>query len=710
MDRVVPSRLAVITVFLGLGLAAAPTQAGTDSWSVVGQPPGTLVSKVVIDPATPSTLYAATQNGVYESTDSGANWRRVLSTLNPATDIAIEPEKPATLYTAYSGGNTGGIYKSTDSGATWATFNSGIGTLPSGAQDSINHISVDPVTDGIAYATGNSTGIYKTTDGGKNWVAINTGLTSLFGVQNGGSADFGAVVVDPANTLVLYLPVSVFGTGGPSNQGIYQSVNGGTSWTYLSGFPTSASAVVIDPNVHTHLFGLPATAAATTLLYTSSDSGMTWSPVSGVTTLPSSMGIDPTNSLHMVVGTIGSSVITTTDGSTWGPPTVLGSDGEITSIAIDPSMSSNVYAAGFKLGVFKSADGGATWKASNGGIYANYNMQNMIMGGDGVIYAGNDGAGVFKSADHGATWTTVNNGLTPSADITITSLVEDPKTTTTVYAGTIQGLFKTTDGGTSWSLLNNGITDTYTLAVAVDPEQGSTVFDGTNTGGVFKSTDGGGTWSAASTGLPSDSIEALAVSPTDSAAVYAGTRTHGLYRSTDGGMSWSVSLPSSVAVIALALDPSNPKNVYVSLGDASISKSTDGGVTWNNISIGPAGQGYYPTALIFDPANTSTVYAVVPGFGTSPFVSTDGGSSWTGIGSGLPTQPFPVAITAMVLDPQHPTNLYGAGSDGQAYAYANIPVSNPPPPPSGGGGGGGALGWLSVLMLLWASIFKRQRR
>src|SRR5438477_10566441 len=65
-----------------------------------------------------------------------------------------------------------------------------------------------------------------------------------------------------------------------------------------------------------------------------------------------------------------------------------------------------------------------------------------------TLYAGTSGPGVFKSTDGGTTWRAVNTGLDPRR--CCFALAIDPQTPTTLYASTDGGVFKSTDGGESW--------------------------------------------------------------------------------------------------------------------------------------------------------------------------------------------------------------------------------------------------------------------
>jgi len=100
-----------------------------------------------------------------------------------------------------------------------------------------------------------------------------------------------------------------------------------------------------------------------------------------------------------------------------------------------------------------------------------------------TLYAGTYGGGVFKSANGGASWSAVNSGLTSLA---VLALAIDPATPTTLYAGTSGGgVFKSVNGGASWSAVNSGLANLDILALAIDPATPTTLYAGTSGGGVF---------------------------------------------------------------------------------------------------------------------------------------------------------------------------------------------------------------------------------
>ncbi|PTY02351.1 hypothetical protein DB346_09590 [Verrucomicrobia bacterium LW23] len=118
----------------------------------------------------------------------------------------------------------------------------------------------------------------------------------------------------------------------------------------------------------------------------------------------------------------------------------------------------------------------------------------------GTIYLGGDVAGMYKSVDGGKSFKLINNGI---ADYGVFTIAVDPSSPDTVYAATENGLCKSTNAGEEWTILPQtgrkelritGEKGKSIRCVAVDPTDSNTVYAGSPGGKLFKSTDGGLTW------------------------------------------------------------------------------------------------------------------------------------------------------------------------------------------------------------------------
>lgn len=150
-------------------------------------PDGGCIYDLAIDPATPTTLYAGTEQGVFKSTDNGANWSAVNTSLIDANTnvrvLAIDPMTPATLYA----GTEDDMFKSTNGGKDWRVVSFAQGV------PSVYDLALDPATPTTLYV-GSAYGMLKSTNGGENWSAV-TGLTDSFVF---------ALVLDPVTSTTLY--------------------------------------------------------------------------------------------------------------------------------------------------------------------------------------------------------------------------------------------------------------------------------------------------------------------------------------------------------------------------------------------------------------------------------------------------------------------------------------------------------------------------
>src|ERR1700730_12833391 len=112
----------------------------------------------------------------------------------------------------------------------------------------------------------------------------------------------------------------------------------------------------------------------------------------------------------------------------------------------------------------------------------------------------------------------------------VRSLVVDPASRETLYAGTESGIFKSTSSGASWTPINSGLTSVSIVSLAIDP---SSKLYACTPGGLWRSTNGGVSWSVLN---PEISSGALAVDK--ASGLYAGSRG-AVLRSSDGGKTWT---------------------------------------------------------------------------------------------------------------------------------------------------------------------------
>ena len=495
------------------------------------------VRGLALDPRQPSTLYAGSLGaGVFKSSDGGSSWTSVgLRDLN-VFKLGIDPHQVQTVYAATSRG----LSRSTDGGVTWRSL---------GQRASYVHAMVVDPRDRRRLFIGTTAGlVYRSTDGGETWEPAGTGLPA-FTVT--------ALAIDPADG-TLY--------ASPERQGVWRSVNGGTSWTLMTAGPLDAervAALTVGPAHELYVASLGAgvfvhrggtwtlaneglasrmtadvevTATGTLLaatfdfgVFRSTNGGATWTwastglSTSRVTSLTAAASPDV-----IYAATPDGVFVSSDEGLTW-RPAGAGTRGMNTwTIAVDATSPGRLFAATNGAGVLRSADSGATWTGSLAGMI-NTDVRAVDTGAaPGVLYAATLGGGLLRSQDGGVTW---NGGTTSDlADSFVLAMAIDPARQGTVYVGTAgRGVLKSTDGGINWQPVNNGLGSQFLLSLAIDPREPGTLYAGTADAGVFFTTTGGDSWHALNGGLFNHVITSLAIDPADSHRIYAGTEGGGVF-------------------------------------------------------------------------------------------------------------------------------------------------------------------------------------
>jgi photosystem II stability/assembly factor-like uncharacterized protein len=205
----------------------------------------------------------------------------------------------------------------------------------------------------------------------------------------------------------------------------------------------------------------------------------------------------------------------------------------------------------------------------------------MDASGPQTVYAGTIGGGLFKTGDGGATW----RAAIPGA---ITSIAADPKLSGVVYAAIAANLSnsqirKSIDGGVTWATVFP--TTAAVFNITIDPGNSDILYVPTIGHGSFKSTDGGQRWSPMPALTPA-SIWTLALDPANSQVLYAGTNEDGIWKSTDAGDTWQpVGSPGPFPVYSLTVDAAAARTIYAGTNGGGIWTSSDGGVTWQSTGL-----------------------------------------------------------------------------------------------------------------------------
>ena len=550
------------------GLGIFKSVDGGQTWAHLAESTfaGRTFSKIVIDPSNTSTLYAAVARaggfpalaaakghpgrngavGVFKSTDAGVTWTQLSGGLPAveASDIAINPATPSTLYAAIGnvfGNNGNGVYKSTNNGATWSKLGGG---LPS---SNVGRISLDvsrssPQTlyalfTNRADASGSGAsaiGGYRSDNGGTSWISRGSVDQSSYGWY------LSAVSVKPDD------PNTVFYAG-----------------LTMSRYVNASGSDVTPPHVDCHAIAWD---AAGRLLvgddggiHRSTNLGSSWTSLAnglGTVQFYAGLSVHPTDDNSFLGGAQDNGTNRRTSNSrTW--QGVLGGDGGWTQL---DDSSPNI--------VFGEYQG-------TGNLYRSTN------GGSGFSYAGSGLSG--------------RNCFLPP-------FIIDPSNPSTVYYGT-ERLYRSTNGGTSWSARSADLTDGAGAirALAVARSNGNFIYAATNDGNVLVSTNAGQTFTQVLDNIPGwpRVTREIFVDPTNEHIVYLATAYFGttqIRRSTNAGQTWTTldaNLPDIPVNVVAADHRTAPPAIYAGT-DAGLLRSTDDGASWHTYLDG------LPNAPIID--------------------------------------------------------------------------------------------------------------
>jgi photosystem II stability/assembly factor-like uncharacterized protein len=378
-------------------------------------------------------------------------------------------------------------------------------------------------------------------------------------------------------------------------------------------------------------------------------------------------------------GSVNGGIWKTTDaGIVWTPIFDGQPVGSIGALAVAPSDAKTIYAGtgesdirsslSFGNGVYKSTDGGATWRQVglqdtrhiSRVVVDPENAEVVYVGALGHAYAASAERGVYKSVDGGGHWERV---LDLGTEIGISDLAicasspqilfagawhahRPPWSTYAPMDGPGSGLYRSRDAGKTWTRLRgNGLPegDWGRVAVAVAPE-GKRVY-------ALIPVDSQATKQTQIKGQ---------IRPQEAAA-----QASGLYRSDDGGDSWALvnadpRLTSRAWYFGnLTIDPKNADVVYIP--NVALYRSEDGGKTVSIVRGAPGGDDYHQ--LWIDPKNSASM---VLGTDQGTTISLNRGQTWSSWYN-QPTAQF-YHVTA---DNEFPYTVYGAQQDSGAAAVVS---------------------------------------
>jgi ligand-binding sensor domain-containing protein len=417
-------------------------------------------------------LYAATDSGLFCSTNAGIGW----SLLGLAGKFINAVAAIDTVL--FAGTDAEGLFRSTDKGANWSMVSD------PGMPPWVRALAVIPPF----VIAGTNGGVYRTPNNGGYWIPASTGMwnanvhalcvtgTDLYAGTYGGvfrSTDFGTqwtVASSGLKTTVIEALAARAGTlYAAGRNGLFRSTDRGNSWSHLSS--GWAPSIAID--------GMKLYTGAWDHVFYSFDDCGTWDflPLGGaggrvfalaVNGAELLAGSETDGVLRVAISVPGAGTVTTTDLK----------DTTVYSLAV----SGTDLFAGTEGGVFRSTNGGKNWVAVNQGLTKLDVLALAVKGAD--LFAGTGGGGVYLSTNRGDSWTSVASGL---GDVAVQSFAVSG---TNIFSGTWQGgVFHSSNNGASWVAVNDGLMSSsqepssvvHGLAIA-----GTELFAGTRGSGVWR--------------------------------------------------------------------------------------------------------------------------------------------------------------------------------------------------------------------------------
>jgi CUB domain/Divergent InlB B-repeat domain/Secretion system C-terminal sorting domain len=657
-----------------LAQQATRLQSRAATWQLVG-PRNTptdggngRVNGIKVHPTNSNLLFASTPaGGLWKSTNGGTSWTAITDAIAVlgATDVAFDPTNPDIMYLATGDGDAAdtrstGVYKSTNGGATWAATGLNF-TLSQGA--TLSKILVHPTNSQILLTAGN-TGIRRSTDAGATWTQVST-------------ASIKDLEWKPNNPSVVY-------AGGYSGSaGVWRSTDGGITWVKLTATPlpstgTQRVAIGVSPHDPEYVYALFAktTSYGFQGMYRSIDGGTTWtqqatspnllgwqsngSDTDGQGWYDLSIAVSPTDKNMVMVG--GVNIWKSTDGGVnwtckahWsgsGAPYVHADQHEFI-------FSGSTFYAANDGGVFKSTDGGTVWTDLSSTL-ANAQMYGLGLsaGNANLIISGHQDNGTNLTAN-GTTWAEVLGG---DGMLCFIDRTNDSRMFASIYNG---AMYRSTNGGTSFGRIATITNGGWVTPWLQDPVAPATIYAAGSE--INKSTDYGTNWTTISSFGGTTAFKTMDVAKTNPLCIIAATGTS-VRKTVNGGTNWTTltGLPTS-GILTVHFNVNDANKIYVGVASYqgnSVWYSSDGGATWVN----------WGTGL---PSVPVSCFVTQLGTDGSMYCGTDIGvyyrnntsTGWTAFTQGMP------GVPVRDLEIFYPTQKLRAATYGRGIWESNLEVA-----------------------------------
>jgi photosystem II stability/assembly factor-like uncharacterized protein len=617
------------------------------------------VGAVAIAPTNPEVIYVGMGepqlrdsvswgDGVYRSVDGGKSWRHLgLEATRHIARVRVHPQDPDVVYVAAIGnpfgpGEDRGVYRTRDGGKTWekVLYKSDV----AGAID----VVLDPTDPNVLYASifqiqrkawqvwvgGADSGIWKSVDGGDTWQEItrNPGLPR--------TGDLGRIGL--AHSPAMPERVSAL-VDSEEKSGVYRSEDAGRTWELVSDDPN----VTVRPFYFHHLYASPVNGdelwVLTNKLWQSLDGGKTWTQRSGTKDDFHDMWIDPNDPDRMIVTHDGGAQVSLTAGRTW-TGVYTQRNGQAYRLHIDDEFPYRLYSSfqdlicyrvpsasvwgGISINdvkVIGTGESGSCVPHPNDPELVFHNAQSSMAAGGNPIQRINlkteqlEQVNVWPVSAFGRGQKDARYRFNWHAPIVI-----DPHDPEVIYTAG-EYVFRSGDRGQSWEIISPVLT-----------------FDDES-----KQQRGGSPWMPETSGQEAyNTIHRMEASPHEKGVLWVGSDDGRLHVTRDAGESWqdvSADWPEWSDIYEIEVSPHDPGTAYVAVTryrtandfKPYLYKFTDYGKKWKKISDS------FPQDEITRTIREDTVRQglLFVGTETGVFVSFDDGASWRRMNLGLPRVP-----------------------------------------------------------------------
>jgi photosystem II stability/assembly factor-like uncharacterized protein len=614
---------------------------------------GARINTIAVHPSDPNIIYIGySHGGVWKTTDGGQSWKSVFDDQSFLSigDIAFDPGHPSVVYVGTGDPNISGypfigdgVWRSADGGETWEP-------LGLDAQRIVSKIIVHPTlasrifvaTMGLPFERNNDRGLYKSTNLGSSW------QQKLFINNESGVID---MLMSPTDPNTLYAAVwdrirsNQESIVSGENARIWKSVDGGDTWTKLSGgLPEDVNSrigLAIDPSNANHLFASYVnTSLSFSGLFESFDGGETWNenPCQGL-----DYGFQSNFAWYFG------------------------------KIRINPFDSKDIWLLGVQS--WRSRDGGETWQLAAGfdqGVHADHHDL-AFLGGETFLLA-TDG-GLYRSTDNAVSWQKIENIPTTQ----LYRVAYNPHKPAFYFGGA-------QDNGTSTG--NAANLENWIRVFGGDgfqavfhPTESSIYYYEAQNGAIYGTTDGGN-FDAATNGIDENDRRhwdtPYLISQHDPNVMYTGT--YRIYQGFGHLPVWTqISDDLSDGIIfgarfhtISAINESllNPDLLFAGTTDANVWRGNPFSQSWENISAGLPER--YISSVKASSADPNRVFVSQTGYKSNDFSahihrSDDLGANWIPISGDLPN----LAVNDLIILPGHQDSVIFAATDGGVYGTTN---------------------------------------